>query len=226
MTVSPFYSASGATSPVDGSCKADTALSWAAAQGHVGTGSQDDQDWMNISYLVQDRGPPPLWRYMQRGILLFNTANIPDTDIVTAATLGFVIIAGQFGNDFDDSICLVASDPANPDELVNGDYDSLGTDRYAADLALSGLTHDDNETVHLFTFNATGLAAIIVDGITELGIRGLADFNNSEPSMVGQSDDDRTYVLIAPAEHGLDGDRRPALTVTHAPAFTPSVIMI
>jgi len=225
VTHTTYYSASGANSPVDGSCKADTALSWDAAHDHVGTGAQDDQDWMNISYLVQDTGTP-LWRYMQRGILLFNTADIDDTDLITAATLGFVIISGQFGNDFDDSICLVASAPAANDALVNGDYDSLGTTKYAADRALSGLTAD-SATFNYFTFNATGLAAISIDGITKLGIRGLADLEDDEPDLSGASDDDRTYVLIAPAEEGLTGDKRPKLTVTHGPesTFIPRAIM-
>jgi len=78
------------------------------------------------------------------------------------------------------SLALVASAPANDNNIVAGDFDSLGNTRLASDLTLAGMTINQ---LNSFVLNAAGIAAIKSalsgDGILRLGVKLAVEISGS-----------------------------------------------
>lgn len=113
---------------------------------------------------------------MTRGFFSFDTSSLPDTAVVTSATLtitGAAALTGSAG-----SVELVASTQASNTALVANDYDNVGTTAYATGIAL---TSWNASGTNVFTLNSTGRSAINLTGHTLLALRHSSDINNSSP---------------------------------------------
>jgi hypothetical protein len=222
MTVTSFSpEAHPESNSVDGAAQQTTNADWDTMRAGVGTGSNDSAASRPV--FITSAGDPT-WSGFGRLIFLYDTRGLGGDSIDSAVNDYTSTSAYAITNDFDDSLSLVASAPASTTAVVNGDFDSLGTTKFAtADVAVSGIARDD-ETPFRFTLNAAGLAAIDGGGVTKFGIRTLHDLANTEPS--GSSADDGTIVYILQAEEAVAGDQFPVLIVTHtAPPFVPRAIM-
>ena len=221
MTVTSFYpDADPESTSVDGLAQQTTNANWDTMRAAGGTGHNDTAPSRPV--FITSAGAPT-WGGFGRLLFLYDTSSIGGDSIASAVNDYTASSGPLFNDDFTDSLSLVASAPASNTEVINGDFDTLGTTKFAtADVALSGITHDD-ETPFRFTLNAAGLAAIDGGGITKFGIRTLRDLADNEPS--GSSADEQTIVYIHQAEETVSGDQRPVLTVTHSPSFTPKAIM-
>ena len=221
MTVTSFYpDAHPESTSVDGAAQHSANGNWAAMQSAGGDGSNDTSGSrpVFIRFLSGSN-----WDAFGHLIFLYDTSSLGSDTIDSAVNDYTSPSAYAITNDFTDHLSLVASAPASNTEVVNGDFDTLGTTRFADDVAVSGIARDD-ETPFRFTLNDDGLDAIDGGGVTKFGIRSNYDRANSEPSSPG--DDDSTIVYIFQAEEAVGGDQRPVLTVTHtAPPFVPRAIM-
>lgn len=147
------------------------------------------------------------WGSIYREFQLFDTSPIPDTDNISAATLGSYVNA--VSDSFTLGLEVVGCTPASNTAIVNADYDQVGTTEYASERALSGLTTTAYNTAAL---NATGIAAIDKGGITKIALRLSADLDNSPPTWIADS---LSSVNISTAdEAGTTQD--PYLEVVHA----------
>lgn len=108
------------------------------------------------------------WDELCRGIMLFNTAGLPDDAVILTATLSFYLTAKGDNGGFTPDLCLYAVTPASDSALVNADYGAFGNTELSDKLTYAGLTLNAWNT---FTLNATGLAAISKTGMSRFGFR-------------------------------------------------------
>ena len=154
------------------------------------------------------------WSQIIRTIYLFDTSSITDTDIISSATFSVYSTATTINNAFSDSLSLVLSNPASNNALVAADYDTLGTTKQATDIAFSALT---NSAFNDWTLNATGISNVSKTGITKLGLRGLADLNNTPPTW--SSGGRQTFEHYMADQAGSPGTvNDPKLVVVHSGA--------
>ena len=220
MTVTAFYSDKHPESTsVDGDAEcADSNGTWANKRGEDGSAAGDSGVTMGV--LIKCAYADPEWRNIRRPILLFDISSLGGAT-VTAVTFG--VFANDKDDDFTDGVAVVSSDPASNDDLVAGDFDSLGTTRYATDITIANITGDDSAYT-TWTFNATGVSAVdgATDGIVKLGMLTTFDLDDNEPT---KSNNAQSFVQMHTADESEGTEKRPVLTVTSVVAFTPRAIM-
>lgn len=234
-TTSTFYPAAGANSPVDGSVYYDpSSTTWSAIHDYTGTATAAyvTQNWV-YSGGMQCSSTTNQWKGIIRGYVLFDTSSIGATDTIDSATFS---LYGQWkDSNTDVSYNVYSGIPDSDSNITTSDFDynQFGTTAYS-----SAITHSSYSTAGYndWVFNATGEAAIARNGetkpaggnnsgITYLGLRCVADADDSEPSYV-TSAFRRAYGYSAD-ETGTSKD--PKLVVEHTSAggstFTPRVMM-
>lgn len=156
-----------------------TDLAWATLRGGAGTSATDNGTTFDTAYLMSGV-TSATWREIRRGIYLFDTSAITDTDTIDSATMSVYGVSRQ--SRFSQHTCVVASTPASNTALVSGDYAQLGATKLSDTTIEWGVwsTTGYND----FALNATGLAAISKTGVTKLGTRGTGDQSNTEPSWI------------------------------------------
>lgn len=151
---------------------AGAGVDWAVIVAAAGDGTDDTSAVLDTVYIRSD-SVLDKWRFIFRGIFTYNTgAVIPDTDIVSAATF---MLSGDNKSDglsITPNINVYSAAPAGNDQIVAGDYDSIGTTAYATAITYANWQVSTTElAANNFTFNATGIAAISLTGVTKLGVR-------------------------------------------------------
>jgi hypothetical protein len=223
MTVSTFFSQASAAQVImhDAYTSRDTDPTnndWSTFQNGAGTGNS----YNSTQLLARIMSGSTKWIVFHRSQMLYNTADI-GTDNITAAKWESVAKGTSAQDDYTASVTLCASDPANNNYSVSADYADIGGTKYSADLALTSQTYD-NTTYTAFEMNAAGIAAINKTGITKLGIIITEDFDDQEPGEANVYADRSEWACWS-TDETESGERRPRLVVTHAPAFTPTVII-
>ena len=185
-------------------------ITWAAIRGGAGIGAQSSNAAFKIAGVYADTVTD---RYdeIDRYIGLFDTSAITDSDTIDSATLSLkptttTPITDELGGSH--GYALVASNPASDTNLVSGDFTTLGSTRFASDVALSSMSAD---TYFDFTLNASGLAAITTTGVSKFGVRVDIDLDNSEPTWA--SDEEITVRCYIANQTGTGSD--PKLVVVH-----------
>ncbi len=216
-TIYPDPGEPGTTS-MDGQCSHVSANdTWANIRGGVGTAYNQTQTSVGTVYL--DSGTTTdRFDQINRNIYLFDTSSIPDSDTISATT--FSLYGVSKVDNFNQAIGVVSSAPASNTQLAAGDFDSLGTTRYAdtdIDITVASTTGYND-----WAFNATGIAAISKTGVTKLGTRLSGDIDNSVPAW---SSNLATFLEVYMADQtGTAND--PKLVITHSTSFTPQIIII
>ena len=188
-------------------------LTWSTMVGGAGSAAGDTGTG-GTALEFQSTGVSNRWDFNIRGIFLFNTAGISDTDNITAATLALM---GESKNDPTSNTPdaqIYASNPASNTALVGGDYDSIGTTAFASAIGYSAWNTSADNT---FSLVAAGISAIDKAGITKMGSREAKyDAADSSPTW-GSAAATRLVHKFADVT-GTASD--PTLTVTHAaPTF-------
>jgi RHS repeat-associated protein len=219
-TTSTFYpDAHPETTTVDGyTLRNGGNATWSSVRDNAGTGASDNAVNIPLAYLISGTSN---WSQMYRSLFLFDTASIPDTDIVSSATVSFY---GQSkinntGNNME--AYIVSSNPSSNTAIIASDYSTLGTTRLSdTDIAYASFSL---AAYNNYTLNAAGTNTISKTGITKLGARGKADFNNAEPAdRLPNSSEDGIQVWEAD-QTGSTQD--PVLVVEHsAPPLSPKSI--
>ena len=145
----------------------------------AGVESYDDTG-SNYFSLLQASATSNQFKFLSRGIYLFDTSTLSDSDSILSATFSLYFTAffdGLLGGASANSAkVLVASTPASNTALVNGDYSQLG----AVDFGRTDI--QDNLSTGAYTditINATGRADISKTGVTKYGIRVGFDLDNT-----------------------------------------------
>ena len=208
-TLTKFPDPNPETNTVDGYAYVTGNASWATQIAAAGEAANDvaASDTPNFFSATTTSNQ---WNTIVRGIYLFDTAAIPDTDTIDATTFSLWITAISFDS-FAPSTGIVGSTPASNTGLVAGDYNQVASTRYATDVAWSGITINQYT---VWTFNATGLANVSKTGITKLGTKVSADIDASSYTWASNAND--TYTSYFADQTGTDND--PKLVVTHSVA--------
>lgn len=151
---------------------------------------------------------------MTRGVFLFDTSSIPDTDAISEATISFYI-TGKTDN-FSQSLTIVTCSPASNTDLVTGDYAIANwtmTQQNTTDTGLGSLV---NNQYNDLTFNATGRASISKTGVSKFGAVLSGDRTNTAPTWIAATAADANARMAEFADTTSD----PKLAVTHAVAAT------
>ncbi len=218
-TVDSYYSGAG-----DGYIEG-TGASFAAAHDNA-TGSSVNYTSVSASiYVYRDAGST--W-WIRRGALPFDTSGLPDTDVISAATL-YWYATGAWVNDDADSnsyVGVVHTFTASNTVLATGDYDDIGSDNDTGGRAMQPNIQQGAATVALSTItgagyyshalNATGLAWISNTSYTKLGIREGHDILEDLPGFAANKFNGGGFYCSE--QTGTAND--PYISITHAPAST------
>jgi hypothetical protein len=159
---------------------------------------------------------------IRRAFLPFDTSAIPDTNVVSAATLYLYCtsLTSNSDNDGEDFFVPVGTTQADPTTLAVGDFDQCGAINAPTELSddrkdYGSLTLNAYNT---WVLNAAGLAAISKTGYTLIGLREGHDV--LDHAYAG-ADPGSNQVRFATSED-TSGTKDPYLVVTHAAAATGS----
>lgn len=144
---------------------------------------------------------------IQRGITLFDSSSIPDTDTVSSAVLS---LRGLFiGNTNSYNTRIVTSAPASNTALAIGDYSTLGTTSLANEIAVGSFS-----TTGYNDYTLTDLTKVSKTGVSKLGFRLTGDISAASPTGAN-------YAQAASADTaGTTSD--PKLVVVHAASAAPA----
>ncbi len=123
--------------------------------------------------------------YIRRSFVLFNTATLPDSILISSATFSLYVINKTNGdNDGQDTINIVSSNPASNTALATTDFGNVGSTLYASAADISSVS---TSAYTNFTLNGTGQAAISTTGATKFGVREGHDLAYSRPANSSQN---------------------------------------
>lgn len=150
-----------------GDCTTSTAT-WATIRGATGNDSNDSSTTLFPSYLWSSSVAND-WCYMTRGGVLFDTSSLPDDATIISVTLSlYGESKGNTSGLSDFSYNVYSFTPASDSVIANTDYANFGSTVFATGVTYAGLsTAGYND----FPFNATGIAAVSLTGLTRLGLR-------------------------------------------------------
>jgi len=150
---------------------------WATLKAGDGTHSDDSATGGSTTSIValQSHTTSNLWTYIVRDIFLFDTSTLPDSAIISAATLSLYGKGKSQQATFPPDINIYSSLPASNTALVPADYGTLGTTAFSttktyANWSITG--YND------FVLNAAGIAAIPVSPAN-----ACAKFGTRSPSL-------------------------------------------
>ena len=195
MATSTFYpDANPESASVDGQVnRTGVDETWATIRGNAGT-AHDDASVTNQGVGIIGSTTNNQWTGLYRGIYLFDTSGLPDDCQINSAVFSVFVHSG-LQDDFSESVGVVSSNPAANTDLVNADFTTLGTARYATDKTLASLSSSSWAN---FTLNAAGIATINKTGITKFGLRLACDIDNSAPTW---SSEGESIFLVRNAEY-------------------------
>lgn len=219
--ISVFYPASGPSSPADGSAAQtnfsdDTFANLRAGAGNSGSANSNPDEISLLASTTTDK----YW-LLNRLIVMFNTASLNDAATISSVDLDLYCTSKGTGLGTCD-VDIVSSAPASNDNVVSGDFDSLGTTVYSS-IAIGSISTGAYNT---FALDASGIATISKTGVSKFGARLSWDTDNSFTGTWASLGE--TEVLFSMAEQsGTTQD--PKLTVTDdyvPPPFTPKCVAV
>lgn len=179
-----FYPDAGVAS-VDGRAfyVSTPGVAWATLRNYaIGTGASDADQTIEWCYILAHE--TSLWRAITRGIFLFDTAGLPDTCIVSEATLSVYGSSKSDGLSITPDANIYASNPTTDTALVVADYSRVSDTPFS-----SAITYNAFNTAgyNNFALNADGLAAVNRTGISKFSLRNANyDVANQPPAWTSE----------------------------------------
>lgn len=213
-TVTTFYPAAGANSPVDGVVvRSGVDETFANIRTGSGTSNNDTSSTANVAYLLSSTTSNQ-FSTLQRGIFCFDTSAIGAEGTISDGTFSLYgnTVVDTFGGANPD-IDVVSSAPAATNDLANSDYTytQFGTTVFAA-IALGSISTSGYND---FTLDTNGQANISKTGISKFGTRTSWDTSGTFGGTWGSAQSARLAAYMAD-QTGTTKD--PKLTVTHEAA--------
>lgn len=141
-------------------------ISWAsltAAAGTDGRANNAEDTAMGIRSAIGST-----WRYIARGVFLFDTSSIPDNDTIFSATLSLYGSDKQDNLSISPNINIYSSNPATTTDVVAGDFDSLGSTDFSTPISY---TNFSTSSYNNFPLNSSGIGSITKTNISKFGTR-------------------------------------------------------
>jgi hypothetical protein len=179
---------------------------WAAIRGSTTADTVNDSG-NDMVVAVDSSATTDRWDRIDKAHTGFDTSVIDDGATIDAGT--WSVYVSSVTDNFNQLMGIVSSSPASNTSLAVGDFDGLGTSRYATDIDLTSLS---TSAYNDWTLNATGLAAVNDTGVTNIGVRLSGDLDNTEPTWQSSVEGS---VLFDSAEKGAND---PKLNITFTPA--------
>ncbi len=201
------------TSSVDGTVYEfqTNSVAWATIIAAAGTGFNDSAtDPYSIHFQHSSAGGN-LWRYIRRGIFLFDTSGLPDDAVISAATLSLYGATKTNNKPTSPVVNIYSSAPASNTALAAGDYDSLGSTAFCD----TGISYASWSTVGYndFALNASGIAAVTKTGVSKFGLRdSVYDVGATTPPYTASTTENTVQSWFA-SEQG--NGYKPKLVVTY-----------
>ena len=178
-TLTVYPDASPETTSVDGYTVRDvsgTPETWSDLRAGSANGAVDNDANIYIGIFAKDASGE--YYLLRRGIFLFDTSSLDSGATISSTVFSLYITSS--GNQLGASgVGVVSSNPASNTAVATGDHTSLGTTRYATDLAFASMASSQYNDI---TLNSSGISAIAKDGITKLGVRIDLDLDNTTPT--------------------------------------------
>lgn len=226
-TVSTFYPAAGANSPMDAYYQEETSASFATARGVAACDYAATTDTSGALGFFRYVDVTPNVTRFSRVAILFNIAAVA-TDVISSAVFSVYCISAD-NTIPGQSVCLVSSAPAANNAASTSDFAvaNWGTTEYATRIAGTSFS---TSAYNDYTLNAGGLTFLrtaidSVSGITKFGLRNSGDVDNVAPTHPGGAGEKNFEINCylsdqTSGETGTSTD--PKLVVTHAPAGSAS----
>lgn len=152
---------------VDGYAMRSVAYStWSNIHDGDGTDASDisTTEWINIRSCTDANA----WRYIRRTAILLDTSSIPEGSLKEQASLH--LLCGTLKNTLggNPAVGVYQSDPLSNTEIVPADYQRFSSVPLSNIIPMTDLVEDEWAVLNL---NDAGLALVIPNGITKLGIR-------------------------------------------------------
>jgi len=181
-----FPDANPETSSVDGRVSHDvsspvTGRFWASLRGEVGNQHSDSSSLLPCYEITA--GPSVVsgaWTRITRSIYLFDTSTLGASATLDDATFSVKIQAKTNTGINSPAMNVYSSAPASDTDLVNGDYNSLGTTVFSTAITFASQT---TSAYNDFLLNTSGEAAVETEDVSNFGIReSVYDGTGSAPS--------------------------------------------
>ena len=207
------------TSSVDGYTATDgTSVVWSSLYTRAAATVNDNAYTGILQIIPYDSG---YGANLHRGIYLFDSSSLDGSHQVDSASLKLVKISGfANGNEIagfnTEAANIYSSNPSSNTALATGDHATCGTTKYCdTGFTINQLNALSDGASTTFDFNASGRAAIALDGISKFSFRFEKDAaGTSMPSLVGYKPEG--YYLGFSDYSGTTYD--PVLTVTTSAA--------
>lgn len=174
----------------------------------AGDGTAHDDDGATLYVGARCDAVADRYDRLQRTILSFLTAPIPDGSPVTAGTLQIKGTGKLDQKPWGDlTLNVFAASPASVDDLVNGDYDEVAAVPFATPITFAAFNDAGWNT---FTLNAAGLAYINDTGVTEFSIRD-ATYDAPDVTLTYASGNEFRFIFNSADSAGNE----PILTLTY-----------
>lgn len=202
------------TTSVDGSAQrslgAGAGQTWTNIRAGAGNGF-DDASAEDFLFLMTSDSGSGNWRRINRSFFLFDTSGIPDTDIISDATLSlFGTATVQDALSVTPSVNIYSSNPASNTSIAAADYSTFGTTAFSTAITYAGW---NTAGYNAFLLNASGLAAITKTGVSKFGVRNA---NYDAPDSAPTWDANKTSYIAANFAEQAATTNDPKLVITHA----------
>lgn len=216
-TTSTFYPDANpeSTSGDSGLQYTNASATWAAVHDQT-TGSNAYES--NATFSIESQSATCTDWQIQRGLFVFDTSSIPDTDSASSVTLGVYVATGNISNgdnDAQDYIAVYESNHTATTSFSTSDFDytKFGTTVWSDTKDLtSDFTLDAYNT---FTLTAAGIADLSVTSVTRYSMREGHDAENVSYTCGGGNTTNR---IILNSADTASTTTDPILTVEHSAA--------
>jgi hypothetical protein len=190
-------------------------VTWATITADAGN-TTDDSSGNIYGFGILSDNVSGKWRQIFRGLYLFDTSAIPDTDSISSAILS---LSGESKTDdlsITPNINIYSSAPASNTAVVAGDYDSLGATAFSSAIAYADFQVNASTGIYNdFTLNASGIAAISLTSISKFGSRNASyDVSGTPPTWSSFKASNMTVF----AADAAGATKDPKLVIVHAAA--------
>lgn len=181
-TTSTFYPNSGTgAAPVDGRAYRSVDASFSSIRTGAGDGGDATSNFG--SAILGASATTNQYNQLRRFICGFDTSAIPDTDVISSATISFYGDTAESANALSQSAVVDRRVPASTTDITSTDYLYTGWDSVEqATTRITLATWDSATGYKDFTLNATGIGNISKTGLSWFGLRLSGDFDNSAPT--------------------------------------------
>lgn len=180
---------------------------WAGIHDGDGTSANDTGTYEGQP-ILSSTGASQKWASWRRGVFLFDSSALPDTDVISGAVVR--VYVGALGDNFNQGVDIVDTSPISNVALEAADWGNVGSAVQATALDLGDIT---TGILNSWTLNGTGILSISKTSITKFGQSFTSDTADTPPAWQAST---TVYTNVVLADHA-NTTRHPELVVTHVP---------